>query len=391
MKRGLFIFGIVIILGLISVWLFLLFANNETKQDIYNRFGFTGETEEGIIEDIVDAILPDLESEKISLRQLTTKRVVGYREIAIASSSPQIYFSEAGTGHIYSLNLQNGVETKVSNVTIAGARVAQIAKDGAFAVVKATDNESAPLTVVVFKNGTTESFTIDEQVLEFTITDSNQLLYTISGPDGVLGRSYDLEGKVARTIFSVPFRQASVAWGNHSDSAHYVTPKTSRVLEGYLYKIEDNTIGRLPVSGYGLTVSPSNPFIAFTETKDDQYKLFLYNEESDTSTEVNSFFFPPKCVFSSQQMMYCGQDERTGNDGLFPDNWYRGEVSYADTIWSLNLETLESKPLINTLDVSGRELDTVDFSLSGDEFSLYFKNKNDHTLWVYDVIDTLNQ
>ncbi len=74
MKRWLFIIGIIIILSLISIWLFLLFASNETKSDIYNRFGFTGTQEGGVIKDIVDAILPDLEPEKVPLRQLTTKR-----------------------------------------------------------------------------------------------------------------------------------------------------------------------------------------------------------------------------------------------------------------------------------------------------------------------------
>lgn len=391
MKRWLFIIGIIIILSLIAVWLFLLFASNETKQDIYNRFGFTGNEEQGIVDDIVDAILPDLEPEKVPLRQLTTKRVIGYTEVALASSSPQIYFGEAGTGHIYSLNLQNGVESKISNITIAGARMADISENATFAVVRAGEEETGPLTVILFTNGATESFTIDEAVLDFTITDSDQLLYTVSSIDGVLGRSYDIEGRVARTIFSVPFKQTVVGWGDHSDGTHYILPKPSRVLEGYLYKVEDDTFKRVTISGYGLTALKAGSFTLFTKTNEDQYGLYIYNNESGVSTEVNSFFFPEKCAVSSMEVAYCGYDVRAHNDALFPDNWYRGEVSYADEIWSLNLQTLESTQLLNTMEVSGRDLDIVDVSLSKDEFSLYFKNKNDHTLWVYDVISTVNQ
>lgn len=390
MKRWLFIIGIIIILSLISIWLFLLFASNETKSDIYNRFGFTGTQEGGVVEDIVDAILPDLEPEKVPLRQLTTKRVIGYAEVALSSSSPQIYFSEAGTGHIYSLNLQNGVETKISNITVAGARMAHISKGGTFAAVRAGEEEAGPLTIILFTNGGTESFIIDELVLDFTITDSYQLLYTTSDTDGVLGRSYDIEGRVSRTIFSVPFRQAVVEWGNHSEATHYVLPKPTRALEGYLYKIEKGTLGRMPVSGYGLTTQNDDSLTLFTKANTDQYNLSIYDNQSGVSTEVSTFFFPEKCTISTAKIMYCGNDERIVNDRAFPDNWYRGEVSYADNIWSLNLQTLQSNFLLNTLEVSGRELDIVDVSLSNDEFSLYFKNKNDHTLWVYDVISSGN-
>lgn len=390
MKRWLFIIGIIIILALIAIWVFLLFASNETKQDIYNRFGFTGEEEGGIVDDIIDVVLPDLEPEKVPLRQLTTKRVAGYSEIALASSSPQIYFSEAGTGHIYSLNLQNGVEAKISNITVAGAREAHIAKDGSFAAIRAGEGVSMPLTIVIFEDGTTKSITIEDEVVDFTITESNQLLYSIQSANGIVGRTYDIESQTAKTLFTVPFRQATILWGNHSEASHYVLPKTARSLEGYLYELNDGSILRAPASGYGLSALVNESYMLIARGDNDTYQSFVQNIGSGAPIQLGSIFFPEKCTISSQNIAYCGRDLAIQN-GAFPDNWYRGEVSYVDKIWSIDLTTLEERQLLDTLSVAGRELDIIDPSLSNDEFSLYFKNKNDHTLWVYDIVDTLNQ
>lgn len=385
MKRWLFIVGIVIILILAGVWAFLLFAPEDTKTDIYNRFGFTGSQEEGVIDTIVDAILPDLKPDYVPLRQLTTRRVAGYVEIALASSSPQVYFVEAGTGHIYSLNLQNGVEAKISNTTIAGARVAHISKNGTFAVIQSGSNVTNPLTILPLSGTSTSAITVDEPVLDFTITDDDQLLYTTTATEGVVGKVYDIESQTSRTIFTTPLRQVSVAWGSHSEKTQYITPKPARTLESFLYESTEGKLSRTNINGYGLVVLPTDKYILYTKSVDNDYVFFIQNKETGNDVKMDTPFFPEKCTVSSFSIAYCGQNQGVV-DGNFPDNWYRGEVSFADEIWAIDLDTQEAKVLINTLDVSGREIDMVHPNLSKDEMSLYFKNKNDYTLWVYDIV-----
>lgn len=385
MKRWFLIIGIGIILILISIWMFLLFASNETKQDIYNAFGFTGETEEGVLTDIIDAVLPDLEEEKPPLRQLTTRRVAGYTEVIMASSSPQIYFVEAGTGHVYSLNLQNGAETKVSNTTIAGVKTAAVAKDGSMVALKSGEDMNSSLTILLLNQSDNQTFTINGSVLDFTITDDNELLYSAIAVDGVRGRKYNLETKNSETIFTIPFRQTKILWGKTSDDTHHVIPKTTRLLEGYLYAITPTGLSRTQVSGYGLSALVNDSYAMYTETKDDEYKLYVENKTNGGVAESFTFFFPEKCTISSLNIALCGQDN-SNQVSEFPDNWYRGEVGFVDELWSINLETLEAKFLLDTLEVSGREVDVINPTLSKDEFSLYFKNKIDHTLWVYDVV-----
>lgn len=389
MKRWLFIVGIVIILILAGVWAFLLFAPDETKTDIYNRFGFTGNTEDGVVDNIVDALLPDLKPDYVPLRQLTTRRVAGFAEIALASSSPKIYFVETGTGHIYSLNLQNGAEVKISNTTIAGARVAHISKNGTFAVVQSGSDAANPLTILPLAGTSTNAITVDEPVLDFTITDDDQLLYTVTDASGVGGKVFDIETQASRTLFTTPFRQMSVVWGDYSEAKHFVIPKPTRTLEGFLYEADKNGLSRTNISGYGLVVLPSERHILFSETADSLYSSYVKNKESDMVTTLGIPFFPSKCSISSTDIAYCALDIGIVDES-FPDNWYRGETSSIDEIWSIDLNTQNTALLINTKDVSGREIDIIDTTLSKDEMSMYFKNRNDQALWVYDVVNKEN-
>jgi hypothetical protein len=389
MKRWLLLLGVVIIFILLGIWVFLLFASDETKETLYNQFGFAGTEEVGIIDTIVDIALPDLEEEVPPLRQLTTKRVAGYTEVALASSSPQIYFSEAGTGHLYTLDIQSGVETRIANITIAGAHEAAISKNGTFALIKAGNTPTGPLTVVTFTGSTTESFAIDEPVLNFTITQEDQILYSVTNGTEVLGRTFDVKNRSAQTIFRVPFRQATVLWSTSADTPHFVLPHAARTLEGFLYEVKDGRLHRSTPSGYGLAALPSAKYTLYTKASNSTYLGYMLNNQSNTVSELILPFFPEKCVIASSGPIYCGHDPKA-QDSSFPDNWYRGELSFADSIWSINPETLEFISLIDTLSVSGRELDIIDVSLSIDEMSLYFVNKNDFTLWTYNLLSQTN-
>ena len=95
---------------------------------------------------------------------------------------------------------------------------------------------------------------------------------------------------------------------------------------------------------------------------------------------------PNKCVPSNKlsNVVYCGY-ELTSYDSNFPDNWYRGEQTFTDNIWSINLTTLSATQLVVPEKETGRQLDIIDLYNSPDGKMLYFRNKNDNTLWMYEI------
>jgi hypothetical protein len=108
-----------------------------------------------------------------------------------------------------------------------------------------------------------------------------------------------------------------------------------------------------------------------------------------TTGETNSLPIivqPNKCVFSTDNTdkIYCGYEEANLNYE-FPDNWYKGLVSFADTLYEIDVKKGLAAKLIDTEKETGRELDTIGMDISAQTKVLYFINKNDNTLWMYEI------
>jgi len=387
MKRSLYIVGIVLILALVAVWLFLLFANDNTKNDVYNRFGLNGSPEEGIFEEVIDAIVPDI-FQKQYLRQLTTKRVIGYVEVATVSST-LVYFVEAGTGHVYTIDpMIEGSENRVSNVTVPVATKASISLDGTYIAVRAGNQPEANLTILTQSGGSVDSYTLSEPIRDFFINSNDDLLYTIAEGSGLSGKSLDLETKTTKTLFEIPFREATVVWGADPDDSHYVYPKTSRYLEGYLYKITNGKFARTPISGFGLMAQASKNKVIYTKMQSNKFISEVTDLENEFTQPMYLAFVPEKCTFG-ELAIYCAEGGQAEDDG-FPDAWYRGEVSFTDSLWKMPEGNSGVDFIINPLEESGRELDIIDVKAGTNDSLLYFQNRNDHSLWAYEFPENTN-
>ena len=381
MKRSFYIAGIILILVLIAVWLFLLFVSEDTKADVYNRFGISGSPEEGIFEEIIDVIVPDV-FQKQYLRQLTTKRVIGYTEVATASST-LVYFVEGGTGYVYTTDpMIEGSENRVSNVTIPVATKAVVSLDGSRIAIRSGNKSEANLTILTRSGEAIDTYTLEEPVRDFTINSDNTVLYTIPGGSGLYGKSLDLETKTIKTIFEIPFREATIVWGNGTENNHYVYPKTSRYLEGYLYEIKAGKFIRRPASGFGFMANGNKDFVIYSEIRNNNYISTLIKNKLNTSQGLPLNFIPEKCTFGTAALFCASSD--TSSDYNFPDNWYRGEISFADTIWKVYLDTFGLEIVVDTLKESGRELDIISPQVGTNDSFLYFINKNDQSLWTYE-------
>ena len=89
---------------------------------------------------------------------------------------------------------------------------------------------------------------------------------------------------------------------------------------------------------------------------------------------------PEKCVWSLKEkgIIFCAVPF-TLDSADYPDDWYRGKISFKDAIFKINYLTGENK-------VVGEEILTLDFDainpfLSSDEKYLFFTNKKDSALW----------
>ena len=305
-------------------------------------------------------------------------------ETASTSSSHIVYYAEAGTGHIYSLDINTGAETRISNITIPTAREAQITNNGKYAAVTSGSGaEGYTLTFLTLPQDGQQlgSGELNEKVKDFSLRADGQLNYTTLTSDTLTARRYNNETKTTATLFGLPFKEATVRFAQNSIA--YVYPKPAETLEGYLYEVNGGKLDRLPFSGYALNVSADSNAILYSTLRNGIYNSAVYNKTNRKATSVAFGVISEKCTYiETAEKFFCGIDPTTTSNTLI--RWYQGAVMSSDDLWLVDVYTGESSLLVSPQEEVGRPLDVTKPIVSDDATRFYFINKNDGALWVFD-------
>jgi hypothetical protein len=395
MKRPIFIIiGTIFIFILLMVWVYVLFFSTPTADGPrfadFNIFGPRATTTEvaDVPPEVTEPAIDVVGNEP--LRQLTSRPTAGFVEVNDESSSTTyIYYIEAGTGHVYSINMSTGNEERRSATTFSATRHGVITPDGKHVFVQSGLGSAAKYIVGTMAT-TSKSITpieLPEKIISFTATKENTFLYASQQASTVIVKDYDQASKQTRTLFTIPFREVAFDWGTSANDTHHAYPKATSQLVGFLYEArQDGSLVRLPVSGPGLTVATSDNKVLYSVQSDGVYHSYILDALSGSIFEQGTPILPEKCAESSamRHHLYCGRALTSYGEDM-PDLWYQGEVILNDDIWFVDLSTGESRLLIDVRNESGRQIDIVQPQLNDLENALYFINKTDRTLWVYEV------
>ncbi len=394
MKRPLFIIiGAIVILILLCVWVYVLFFGTpENMNDGFADFNFGNTTDPSYVpggdtdtvssEPIVNVAAPK------RLKQLTTKPIAGYGEVSEGNIPKKVLYVEAGVGHIFSIDLETGEEQRVSATTLPSSQVASFAGNGEFVMIQTGFGNKVNFTVGELSSDSTEliTSTIDEKIISFTGTPSGRFLYAVQTNNSVIGKVFNPTTLAKDILFTVPFRDATIVWGKEASDSHYVYPKATSRLEGFLYEIKNGALSRLPIDGYGLSATGNNDYIFYSKQTADEYRSFSYMKEDENTTSNQFVQIPEKCTFSSvvTSMAVCANTATDYNNQM-PDSWYSGGVTYSDTLYQFLNDVGRSIRLVDTQNESGQNLDIVNLSLGAQDANVYFTNRNDQILWMYEI------
>ncbi len=392
MKKQIFIIiGAIIVFVLILIWAYLLvFGTPKTTEDVYSDLGLAGEEDTSVIPvplPVSPEELPQVVIAGAKLRQLTTKSVAGFREINNGTSSASIlYYSERGTGHIYTINLSTGEESRLSGTTIAQAYEAAFSSDGKYAAITSVgSSKNRSLFVGEINkaaNSLDEIFT--ETVHDFSLSGTKEVLYTITNGQGLTAYSYNIETDSKKTLFTVPFREATILWGDTATSSHYIYPKTTYALSGFLYEAKGDTLNRLPVDGLGFSAIANSEIILYTKAKGITPTSYVYDRKTKTTKTLNTVLLPEKCYLPNAGTTFVCGSESVILPYEFPDEWYKGNIGFKDLLWEISATDMASKLLVDTFDTA-REIDVINLERNQNETAFYFINKNDNSLWTYEI------
>jgi len=392
MKRTILIVsGVAVVLLLIGVWAYILFTGTTSETVSFNDFGFGDTTDPTVLLPLIEETEPDPvaggQSER--LRQLTTKPVVGFAEILPTSTTSPVvvYHVEAGTGHIFSLDLDTREERRVSATTIPLATKAVLTPNGQHVLIQSDTGVRASFVIGTLSTSSDRmsNIPLDESIVSFAATLENQFVYAVTAGDTLVAKLYEPATGSVTTLFTIPFREATISWHHTAAGPHIVYPKATSRLEGYVYSYTNGVVSRLNASGYGLSAVGSASAIIYGSFDGEAYTSYSVGNDALVSVATPITLIPEKCRFTNTNstVALCGVSFDP-LPHLMPDPWYRGDVILNDSLWEYNTVSRSARLLVSPETATGRQVDLINPQLDSTDSHFYFQNKVDDTLWLYE-------
>ncbi len=350
-------------------------------------------------------VIPDRTSPLPILRLITREPVAGATAFTQASAT-LIRFNEKRLGDIFEANNTDTVVTRIDREVSEGIYDSHWVENGSGFIFRYVDEGSQSIRSIYGKLilETPPPPTDDAPIplpewvftakpLTWSITDiavspdTNSIFILNKTTDGIEGILAKPDGTSATKIFSSPLSEWLVSWT--SPNTILLMNKPSHNIPGYLYTL-NTTNARLtrvlgPLPGLTGLMSPDGKYILFATGESNSLETKMIDLQTNNIFTFPLRTLPEKCVWaSSSTTLYCGADPRIGLN-QYPDVWYKGLISFSDSLYEVDVLTFTQKQLINPFDFARVTIDATRPFLSPSENYLYFTNKKDSSLWSLEL------
>ncbi len=319
----------------------------------------------------------------LKLRQLTEEPVAGFGLIG-----DKIRYVEKATGHVYETNATATTPVRLSNTTVPKIQEAYFSKSGGAAIFRYTKGkENEVENILVRISSTTEVTSRLPGSLTSAVANpkKDSFFYLERSGEGSVGTLLDLDKNLKnpkkKTVFTSPASEWLAAWITEGNLLLSTKPSSEAPGFAYFLNPASGSLQRLAGDKLGMTAlaSPDAKKILLNDTKNNRLDLSLLDIKTGESAPLATESLPEKCVWSAsdKNILFCAVP-RAVPPLSYPDAWYRGDISFVDDFWKLNLDTEEDELVTSPAD----NIDAVNLQLSPKEDLLYFINKRDGTLWT---------
>ena len=327
------------------------------------------------------------------IRKITSSAVAGFTIIEDKKDSSSVRYMESETGNVYNAPLAIISNTRLTNTTIPKVREAVFLPNGEQIIARYLDDDE--ITIKSFsgkinlpKTGTGSTTEgelrgdfLRDDIVNIVATEENKIFYTIVESNAISGILANTDGSKPTKVFSSIILEWLPQWiGKNS---LYVNTKASSKSPGYIFKINTSNGDQTKVIGkvFGLTSNfdPKNTEFVYN---DSSLKLYSYKLKTEKVSELPLKTLAEKCAWetTSDTIIYCGIPDKT-EPAEYPDDWYKGIISFKDDLWKMNLTTGEITLITQFSQTTGGDIDIINPKISKDGNYFVFTNKNDLSLW----------
>lgn len=398
MKKTLIIVGTVVALIVLAGGVHFFFgrqAGTGTTGGLQSFFGFGGSsqnTEQGTPVTDPSTSAPQSPEAISAIQQLTTTPVSGFTVDTDSTGNTMVYYQERALGHIFELFLPNTTPTAISSSTEPTIYQSFWGKSGSDVIMQGI-GDSGTIKTVAEHITSGSHIALPDNISAFAVSpDNTKAFYLIKTPQGAKGYTTTIDGKTQKSVFSSPLREWLISWATPTTIT--LTTKPSSRVSGSLYTMSTATFSpKIILSGkMGLTgtLSPDGKTAVYTESTRGGMQTNYYTLATGTTKQASFTTLPEKCVWSKKVSgtIYCALPVVIPQ-GEYPDDWYKGVVSFSDTIWRFNVgdPSPYSGRLVIGSDVA--RFDATNIALDPAERYILFVNKIDGTLWSIDLTQTM--
>ena len=331
------------------------------------------------------------------LKELSIRPSAGAVAIATTSTpSVLVHFIERGTGNVYGVSPQSDTETRLSDTTIPKIEEALWDKTGTKVIARYAGDDgdsiktySASLTSQSTSTNQTigslqGSFLTDNISAIVANPDQNSLFYLLPNSAGSTGIISGFDGSKKNQVFDSLLKDFLVDWPTPTLVA--LTTKPSAGVPGLLFLLNTKTGGLIQaiagVNGLTASVNPTGSLALYGESVAQGIALKIYSFKDGSTEETSVSTLPEKCVWSKidPTILYCSVPSYLPAAN-YPDDWYKGTVSFSDDIWKIDSATGAGQILVTLKNYAKQDIDGTNLFLSPKEDYLFFTNKNDFHLW----------
>jgi hypothetical protein len=314
----------------------------------------------------------------------------------------KIRLVERGNGNIQEISFDSNQITRITNTTIPKIYEAFWDKVGINVLLRYIKEETDKIEtysakVTLSTSASNESTGIisgsffPENIKTITVNKgSSKVFYLLESSSGSVGYVSNIDGAQKKQVLTSPIKNWNANWAGNSVS---LITKPSYNLQGFLFLLNttDGSLEKILGKMYGLTALWKNngEGVLYSQNIRNKPTLGYYEIQKDNNSSLSLSTFADKCVWSkiSSNIVYCAVPKNILN-GLYPDSWYNGTVSFSDDLWKINTEDKTTTLLYQTKD--NENIDASDLIVSSKDDYIIFTNKKDLSLWSFKISPDVN-
>jgi hypothetical protein len=412
-RRNFILLLIILIIITISALLFLYFKQS-TSPDGEDGGGFFQNLNPfGGIKDVPPTTTPPVSTEDPDLipsdnipervlSKVSTMPIAGFtvfqKEKVEKEFVPALRYVARATGYIYQTFVDQITEKRFSNTIIPKVYEAVLGNNGEVVVMRylKTDEQTIQTFLGTLPkeklgeepsgNEKIEGSFLPDNISDLSLSyDGTKIFYLLNTSENVSGIILNLSDNKKTQVFDSRFTEWLSFWPNSKMIT--LTTKPSGTTTGYMYAIDPSRkdLNRIlgAVNGLITLTSPNGKLVLYSNSG---LALNVYDVESRGSSLLGLNTLAEKCVWGKgSDVVYCAISKFVSG-GIYPDRWYKGEISFSDEIWKINIESGVTTKLIDPISVAGgEEIDGIKLMLDNNEDYLFFVNKKDSYLWKLDL------